>query len=268
MTQMLATIMQTKGREVEEGLRKVPLATIRRQAEERLRVDRPRGFARAVQEGIAHQRASVIAEIKKASPSRGILRSNFDPEAIAADYAAHGACCLSVLTDRAYFQGDPADLTAARQACALPVLRKDFLFHPWQVYQSCALGADCILLIVAALDDRTLHELEDVALSCGLDVLVEVHNHEEMQRALGLRSPLLGINNRDLRSFAVDLRTTLDLLPRIPSERALITESGILQREDVSLMLDHGVFGFLVGEAFMRADAPGSALRQLFFPAG
>jgi len=266
MTQMLQAILNTKAREVAAGLQATSLATMQRMAEERLRSDRPRGFAHALAARIGKRDAAVIAEIKKASPSRGVLRVDFSPREIARDYAENGATCISVLTDRDYFQGDPGDLLAAREACWLPVLRKDFVVHPWQVYQSCAMGADCILLIVAALDDAALHQLEDVAERCGLDVLVEVHSLEELERALRLRSRLLGINNRNLSTFEVSLHTTLALLTQVPGDRLVVSESGILQREDVVCLLDRGVFGFLVGEAFMRAQSPGLALRQLFFP--
>lgn len=266
MTQMLQAILNTKAREVAAGLQATSLATMQRMAEERLRSDRPRGFAHALAVRIGKRDAAVIAEIKKASPSRGVLRVDFSPREIACDYAENGATCISVLTDRDYFQGDPGDLLAAREACRLPVLRKDFVVHPWQVYQSCAMGADCILLIVAALDDAALHQLEDVAERCGLDVLVEVHSLEELERALRLRSRLLGINNRNLSTFEVSLHTTLALLTQVPGDRLVVSESGILQREDVVCLLDRGVFGFLVGEAFMRAQSPGLALRQLFFP--
>ena len=262
---MLDAILQTKRREVEEGLRLVPIENFLRMAEERLRYDPPRGFAQALESTIVQKSPAVIAEVKKASPSRGVLRSDFDAAAIALDYARHGATCLSVLTDRDYFRGDLADLIAARQACTIPVLRKDFIIHPWQVVQSCALGADCILLIVAALDDSMLHELEVLAGAFCLDVLVEVHNREELERALRLRSRLLGINNRNLKTFEVSLDTTLDLLPLVGEAKLVVTESGILSREDVIRMLDCGVFGFLVGEAFMRAPAPGLALQHLFF---
>lgn len=266
MTQMLQAILNTKAREVAAGLQATSLATMQRMAEERLRSDRPRGFAHALAARIGKRDAAVIAEIKKASPSRGVLRVDFSPREIARDYAENGATCISVLTDRDYFQGDPGDLLAAREACWLPVLRKDFVVHPWQVYQSCAMGADCILLIVAALDDAALHQLEDVAERCGLDVLVEVHSLEELERALRLRSRLLGINNRNLSTFEVSLHTTLALLTQVPGDRLVVSESGILQREDVVCLLDRGVFGFLVGEAFMRAQSPGLALRQLFSP--
>ena len=209
-------------------------------------------------------RPAVIAEIKKASPSKGLLRADFRPADIAASYAAHGAACLSVLTDRDYFQGSPDYLREARAACALPVLRKDFLVDPYQVFEAAAMGADCVLLIAAALDDAGLAELEDCAMRLGLDVLVEVHDGAELERALRLRTPLLGINNRDLRSFETRLDITLDLLPRIPPGHLVVTESGISTAADVARMRRNGVHAFLVGEAFMRRDDPGAALEQLF----
>jgi indole-3-glycerol phosphate synthase len=237
---------------------------MKRAAEKRLQVDLPRGFSRAMRKAIEAKQPAVIAEIKRASPSKGLLRDHFDPPAIARSYEVHGATCLSVLTDEGFFQGELAHLVAAREACELPVIRKDFLCHPWQVYQACAAGADCILLIVAALDDQALHRLEACAIDCGLDVLVEIHNQEELDRALELKTSLLGINNRNLQTFEVALETTLSLLPLIPPDRLLVTESGILSRSDVLRMLDHEVYGFLVGEAFMRAHVPGEALQALF----
>ncbi|NDA94054.1 MAG: indole-3-glycerol-phosphate synthase, partial [Betaproteobacteria bacterium] len=211
----------------------------------------------------------VCARIMDAPVRRkGVIRPDFDPPAIARSYEAHGATCLSVLTDEGFFQGELAHLIAAREACKLPVIRKDFLCHPWQVYQACAAGADCILLIVAALGDQVLQDLEACANDCGLDVLVEIHNQEELDRALVLKTGLLGINNRNLHTFEVALETTLSLLPAIPPDRLLVTESGILSRRDVLIMLDHDVYGFLVGEAFMRAPVPGEALRALFATQG
>lgn len=213
---------------------------------------------------ILQGRAAVIAEVKKASPSKGVLREHFEPAEIAASYQRGGASCLSVLTDVSFFQGSPAFLKAARAACSLPALRKDFLFDPYQVYEARSWGADCILLIVAVLDDAQLADLEACALSLGMDVLVEVHDAAELDRALRLRTPLVGVNNRNLRTFEVSLDTTLTQLSRIPSDRLPITESGILSRADVLTMRAAGVDAFLVGEAFMRAPEPGDALRALF----
>ncbi|HEV2110803.1 MAG TPA: indole-3-glycerol phosphate synthase TrpC, partial [Gammaproteobacteria bacterium] len=212
----------------------------------------------------AQGRPAVIAEIKKASPSQGVLREDFDPAAIAGSYAAAGASCLSILTDRQFFQGEAEYLQQGREACALPVLRKDFIIDPWQVYESRLLGADCILLIVKALGDAQLRELAALAADLGMDALLEVHDGEELERALALKPPFVGINNRDLTSFHTDVAVTLGLLPRIPKGCLVVTESGIKTREDVARMRGHGVNGFLVGEAFMRADDPGSKLAELF----
>jgi indole-3-glycerol phosphate synthase len=220
----------------------------------------PRDFVGALR---ARQPA-VIAEIKRASPSKGLLRADFDPAAIAKSYEQGGAACMSVLTDKEFFQGAPEHLQAARAACALPVLRKDFLVDPYQVFESRALGADCVLLIAACLDDAQMRELESLSHRAGMAVLVEVHDAGELERALKLKTPLLGINNRDLRTFGTRLETTIDLLPRIPPQRLVITESGILSSADVARMRASGVHAFLVGEAFMRAPDPGTALRSLF----
>jgi indole-3-glycerol phosphate synthase len=224
----------------------------------------PRGFAAAMRAKVARGDAAVIAEIKKASPSKGVLREHFDPAAIAATYAKHGAACLSVLTDVQFFQGHADYLVAARAACALPVIRKDFIIDPYQVVEARAMGADCILLIAACLADSQMAELEQAALEQGLDVLVEVHDGAELDRALRLATPLLGINNRNLRTFEVTLETTLGLLARVPADRLLVTESGILGRDDVIRMRSADVHAFLVGEAFMRAPDPGVALEALF----
>jgi indole-3-glycerol phosphate synthase len=214
------------------------------------------------------KRPAVIAEVKRASPSKGLLRADFDPAAIARSYENGGAACMSVLTDREFFQGAPEHLVAARAACSLPVLRKDFLIDPYQVAEARALGADCVLLIVACFDgkerDSEMREMEAQAHALGMAVLVEVHDAAELERALVLKTPLLGINNRNLRTFETRLETTLELLPRIPRDRVVITESGILSRADVSRMREHGVHAFLVGEAFMRAADPGTELRKLF----
>src|SRR6201996_4759728 len=224
----------------------------------------PRGFAQAMRAKLARGDAAVIAEIKKASPSKGVLRAQFDPAAIAASYAAHGAACLSVLTDVQFFQGHEDYLKAARAACALPVIRKDFIIDPYQVVEARAMGADCVLLIAACLADSQMAELEHAAFEQGLDVLVEVHDGAELQRALRLETPLLGINNRNLRTFEVTLQTTLDLMASVPAERLLVTESGILAQADVTKMRSAGVHAFLVGEACMRAADPGVALQALF----
>jgi len=224
----------------------------------------PRGFAAAMHAKVARGDAAVIAEIKKASPSKGVLREQFDPVSIAASYAAHGAACLSVLTDVQFFQGHEDYLRAARAACPLPVIRKDFLVDPYQVVEARAMGADCVLLIAACLGDGQMAELESAAFELGMDVLVEVHDDAELDRALRLKTPLLGINNRNLRSFEVTLDTTLGMLARVPSDRLLVTESGILARADVARMRAAGVHAFLVGEAFMRAADPGVALESLF----
>jgi indole-3-glycerol phosphate synthase len=223
--------------------------------------------APAVRDFVAALRArqpAVIAEIKRASPSRGVLRAGFDPAAIAKSYESAGAACMSVLTDAEFFQGAPEHLMQARAACGLPALRKDFLIDPYQVYEARALGADCVLLIVACLDDEHLRELESLAHKVGMAVLVEVHDAAELARALKLKTPLIGINNRNLRSFETRLETTIELLPRIPPGRLVITESGILSRADVARMRQHGVHAFLVGEAFMRAPDPGAELKSLF----
>lgn len=224
-----------------------------------------RGFEAAMRHRMDQRRPAVIAEIKKASPSKGVLRDPFDPPAIAESYAEGGATCLSVLTDQDFFQGHEDFLISARNACELPVIRKDFMVAPYQVYESRAIGADCILLIAACLNRNQLQELEGIAFELGMDVLVEVHDGEELEDALTLKTPMVGINNRNLHTFDVALATTFELHHRIASDRLTITESGILTRDDVNAMTEHGIFGFLVGESFMRAEAPGSKLRELFF---
>ena len=261
MSDILNKILAVKREELAAALPVKPLAAIRAEAEAQ---PAPRDFLGAVRSKIAAGQAAVIAEIKKASPSKGILRADFQPAAIAASYAAHGAACLSVLTDRQFFQGAPEYLQAARVACALPVLRKDFLVDAYQVYEARAMGADAILLIAAALDLPTMQDFEAIAESLGMAVLVEVHNGDELDLALLLKTPLLGINNRNLRTFEVSLQNTLDLLPRIPAGRIVVTESGILAVDDVQLMRRNQVDAFLVGEAFMRAPEPGEALAGLF----
>ncbi|MGH8029630.1 MAG: indole-3-glycerol phosphate synthase TrpC [Arenimonas sp.] len=261
MADILQRILARKAGEVAERALRVPLAEIRARA-----LDAPpvRGFASAMHARLAAGEAAVIAEVKKASPSRGVIRADFDPSAIARSYEAGGAACLSVLTDIDFFQGSDAYLQQARSACALPVLRKDFIVHPYQVHEARALGADCVLLIVAALADAPLMGLADLALSLGMDVLVEVHDMDELERALPVPAPLLGINNRSLRTFEVSLDTTLELRAAVPMDRILVTESGIHTREDVALMRGHGVHAFLVGEALMRAPEPGGELGRLF----
>ena len=261
MSDILERILTTKRAEVEQARAARPLAGLLRDAEQRRD---QRDFVGALRHELAAGRSAVIAEVKKASPSRGVLRAEFDPPSIAASYAAHGAACLSVLTDSGYFQGAPEYLAAARAACALPALRKDFVVDAYQVIESRALGADAILLIAAALNDAQLTEFETLGHSLGMAVLVEVHDAAELERALRLATPLLGINNRNLRSFETTLNTTLSLLPFIPDNRIIVTESGILAPADVARMRAAGVNAFLVGEALMRADDPGVALAQLF----
>jgi len=263
VSDILDRILARKAQEIAAAKRVQPLPALRDAARA---APPPRDFAGALRAKISRGHAAVIAEIKKASPSKGLLRPDFDPAAIAASYAAHGAACLSVLTDRDFFQGAPEYLAAARNACALPVLRKDFMLDAYQVFEARALGADCILLIVAALDVARMRELESVAEELGMAVLAEVHDAAELDAALALRTPLIGINNRDLRSFETRLETTLELLPRVPAGRIVVTESGIRTRADVELMQANGVHAFLVGEAFMRAPEPGVELERIFLP--
>lgn len=258
---ILQKIMRRKRQEILDRVQQRPLAQLHEAARA---ADSPRGFAAALQARIASGRAGVIAEIKKASPSKGVLRADFRPAEIAASYEQGGAACLSVLTDVGFFQGADAYLQQARAACALPVIRKDFIIDPYQVYEARALGADCILLIVACLADTQLVELNALAGELGMDALIEVHDAAELERALRVPNPMVGINNRNLRSFEVSLDNTLGLLARIPDERLVVTESGIHNPEDVALMREHGVNAFLVGEAFMRAPEPGQKLAQLF----
>lgn len=260
-TDILARILRRKFEEVAERATVVPLSALRERAAD---ASAPRGFLRALQQRVAQSEAAVIAEIKKASPSAGVLRAQFDPAWIARRYEAAGASCLSVLTDRDFFQGDDAHLVAARAACRLPVLRKDFTLDAYQVYEARALGADAILLIVAALSDTRLRELDGLARELGMDVLIEVHDGAELERALALRPRLVGINNRDLTTFATSLDTTLALLSRVPADCLVVTESGIRTPADVALMRRKGVHAFLVGEAFMRAEDPGVRLAELF----
>ncbi len=260
---VLEKILARKAEEVAERRARVSFAEVESAARQ---ADPVRGFARALQERVAQKQAAVIAEVKKASPSKGVLREHFVPAEIAKSYEAGGAACLSVLTDIDFFQGADEYLQQARAACSLPVIRKDFMIDPYQIVEARALGADCVLLIVSALDDVLMAELASTAKDVGLDVLVEVHDGNELERALNtLDTPLVGINNRNLHSFEVSLETTLDLLPRIPRDRLVITESGILTRADVELMEINEVYSFLVGEAFMRAEEPGTELKRLFF---
>ncbi len=258
---ILNRILDRKREEIDERSRRTPLSALQEQA---LRADAPRGFVEALKAKVAAGDAAVIAEIKKASPSKGVLRPDFDPPVIARSYEQGGAACLSVLTDVDFFQGADEYLQQARAACALPVLRKDFTIDPYQVYEARTLGADCILLIVSALDDARLRELLELAHELGMDVLMEVHDRAELERVLRMPVPLVGINNRSLRTFETSLNTTLDLLSLIPDDRLVVTESGILTPEDVKLMRDHAVHTFLVGEAFMRATDPGAKLAELF----
>ena len=258
---ILQRIVSVKSDEVAAAKRAKPLAGLQAEARD---ADAPHDFVGALRGKVSGGRAAVIAEIKKASPSKGLLRPNFDPASIARSYEAHGAACLSVLTDREFFQGDLEDLRAARAACALPVLRKDFMIDAYQVFEARAAGADCILLIAAALETDAMRKLEDTACELGLAVLVEVHDGAELDRALCLRTPLIGINNRDLRTFETRLETTLGLLKDVPADRVVITESGILSPADVTRMREASVHCFLVGEAFMRAEDPGAELARLF----
>lgn len=261
MPSILEQILQDKRDQVAQAQALVPLAEIRRAAENRADV---RDFVAAINSWLARNSPAVIAEIKKASPSKGVLRAQFDPAAIAASYAANGAACLSVLTDKKYFQGSLDDLAAARSSSNLPALRKDFVVDAYQIFQARAAGADAVLLIVAALSDAQLTDYESLAAALGMAVLAEVHDAQELERALRLQTLLIGINNRNLRSFETSLQTTLDLLPRVPSGRIVVTESGILGPTDVTRMRAAGVHAFLVGEALMRAPDPGQELARLF----
>ena len=266
MSDILDRIIATKRAEVAHGLNTMPMNALRDQVEAQ-RQDpfyTPRGFVAAIERKIDNGNSGIIAEIKKTSPSKGILRADFEPAWIAKSYAQHGAACLSVLTDVQYFQGSSDYLKAARAACTLPVLRKDFMIDPYQVLEARAMGADAILLIAAALDLDHMRELEQCAHDLGMDVLVEVHNAEELTAALQLKTPLLGINNRNLKTFEVTLDTTIGLLSSIGNDKIIVTESGILERADVLCMREHQVNAFLVGEVFMRAPDPGAALAALF----
>lgn len=258
---ILKRILSRKVEEVVARSEHTPLSQLRQQVDSASPV---RPFVGAIEQKIRQGDAAIIAEIKKASPSKGVIREHFVPAEIACSYEQHGAACLSVLTDRDFFQGGEEYLVQARAACQLPVIRKDFIIDPYQVFEARVIGADCILLIVSALEDAQMAELARLAQELGMDVLIEVHDAEELHRALQLDSRLIGINNRNLRTFETSLNTTLDLLDEIPEERIVVTESGILTPEDVKLMRDHQVNAFLVGEAFMRADDPGAELAKLF----
>jgi indole-3-glycerol phosphate synthase len=261
MSDILKKIIAVKAQEVAAAKLAKPIATLRAEAEQAAPA---RDFVGAIRAKIEAGQAAVIAEIKKASPSKGVLRADFQPAQIAASYAQHGAACLSVLTDEQFFQGSVAYLQQARAACTLPMLRKDFMVDTYQIYQARAMGADAILLIAAALNLTEMQEFEALAHSLGMAVLVEVHDGVELDAALQLTTPLIGVNNRNLRTFEVSLQNTIELLPRIPPQRIVVTESGILKPEDVALMRGHDVHAFLVGEAFMRAPEPGVELARLF----
>lgn len=261
MSDILTKILAVKAQEVAQALSAKPLPKLRTEAEQ---ADPVRDFVGAIRNKIAAGQPAVIAEIKKASPSKGVIRTDFKPDQIARSYAAHGAACLSVLTDEQFFQGNAEYLKLARAACELPVLRKDFIVDEYQIYQARVMGADAILLIAAALSLSQMRKFEALALKLGLAVLVEVHDGEELKAALQLKTPLIGVNNRNLRTFEVSLQNTLDLLPNIPSNRIVVTESGIFGVEDVKMMLGQGVATFLVGEAFMRAEDPGVELAKVF----
>ena len=258
---ILKTILSKKEEEVARRRIQTPIELLQDIA---TGVEKPRGFYAALQRKASLKQPAIIAEIKKASPSQGVIRENFQPLNIAQDYAMNGATCLSVLTDKDFFQGSEAYLQMVHDRCPLPVLRKDFMIDVYQIHEARALGADCILLIVAALDDAKLHELSDIATQLGMDILVEVHDAEELQRALTLDTKLIGINNRNLRTFETNLQTTLTLKDAIPADRLVITESGIHTRDDVELMLSNDVYTFLVGEAFMRVEKSGQKMRELF----
>lgn len=258
---ILDEIIAHKATEVAAASKRVSLSELEAQLE---MAGQLRGFEAAMKQRVTQQQPAVIAEIKKASPSKGLIREDFDPQVHAIDYAEHGATCLSILTDERYFRGADSYMKQARAACSLPVIRKDFMIDPYQIVQSRVLGADCILLIVAALQDSQLKELAACANEISIDILVEVHNREELDRALELDTKLVGINNRDLHSFTTSLETTLELAKHIPDDRMVITESGINSADDVRLMIENGIYGFLVGESLMRDPQPGQKLKQLF----
>ncbi len=259
---VLDKIMAHKAEEVAHLKRQVSLADVSAKAGD---TAPSRGFVSALNESLNAGRSAVIAEVKKASPSKGIIRADFNPASIAEDYQKYGASCLSVLTDAEFFKGSAAYFDQARQACTIPMLRKDFMLDDYQIFESRAMGADCILLIAAALEDGLMQDLNGRAQELGMDVLVEVHNHDELERGLALDTRMIGINNRNLRNFETSLNTTIDLLEHIPSDRVVVTESGIHTADDVALMRENSVNTFLVGEAFMRVDEPGQKLTELFF---
>ena len=265
MSDILKKICDVKVQEVAAAKKAIPLTEMRRDAESRVST---RDFVGAIRSKIAKGQAGVIAEVKKASPSKGVIRADFDPADIAQSYMVGdgkiSAACLSVLTDRQFFQGQPDYLKQARASTLLPMLRKDFMIDPYQIYESRVMGADCVLLIAACLDDAQMAEMEQIAFNLDMDVLVEVHDGEELQRALKLKTPLVGINNRNLRTFEVDIQTTIALKKDVPADRLLVTESGILTQADVQTLRGAGIDAFLVGEAFMRAPEPGEALAKLF----
>jgi indole-3-glycerol phosphate synthase len=261
MSDILDKIVAVKREEVADAIKRKPLAVIREDAESRVLT---RDFVGALRSKITAGKAAVIAEVKKASPSKGVLRADFIPADIAQSYAEYGAACLSVLTDRQFFQGSVDYLKQARASCSLPVLRKDFMIDAYQVYEARVMGADCILLIAACLDDQQMKDMEALAHSMDMSVLVEVHDEAELDRALKLKTPLVGINNRNLKTFEVSLDATVKLSGKVPADRIVITESGIATKADVKLMRDAKINAFLVGEAFMRAEEPGEALAELF----
>jgi indole-3-glycerol phosphate synthase len=261
MANILDTIIATKFEEIKVSHKIKSLDQLK---DEVINASQPRSFVKAIETQLSKNKAAVIAEIKKASPSKGVIRENFIPKEIAISYEKGGATCLSVLTDQQYFQGHANYLKEARAACSLPVLRKDFMVDSYQIYEARAMGADCILLIVAALPLSLMQELEEITHSLGMNVLVEVHNQEELDLALELKTPLLGINNRNLKTFDVSLNTTFDLIKNIGSDKIIVTESGIFTSNDVKLMQDHHVNTFLIGEAFMRESDPGQSLKNLF----
>ncbi len=258
---ILKKIVARKREEIAESIMRLPIEKMIELANSS---DTPRGFFNSLNKKVKERQSGIIAEIKKASPSKGVLRENFEPVEIAQSYEDGGASCLSILTDRDFFQGDPLYLIKARASVSIPVIRKDFIIEPYQVYESRAMGADCILLIVSCLNDDEMKHLSDLAISLNMDVLVEAHDLDELRRALKLDLPMIGINNRNLRNFEVSLQTTIDLLSEISDDKLVITESGITSRDDVELMHKNKVYGFLIGEAFMRHSDPGQKLKEFF----